>query len=306
MPDVWAIMRAVRSSDLPTPSKVIVFTLVSFADPQTAVIPDRYTPSLTKLANYTSLGRSTVAEHLNRLEDAGWIKRSAPSKQAAWRDKECTTYVLAIPPGTSPAVGLVQELDQSDSGTSPGAGLGLVQELDRTSPGAGHEVQDLEDQKKTNRSSNTSGPAKPAKKPRKDEPHRDDVEQICTHLAARIAADGSKPPTITNEWRRQARLLLDEDRTPRLTVDKVIALINWCQDSAFWRANIRSMPKFREKYDTLRLQALAEYERTRSGRSVSGSRPLSPADQRVADNEALLRKYAAQDGIDLGTKEIEQ
>lgn len=84
-----------------------------------------------------------------------------------------------------------------------------------------------------------------------DEP-RPDVEALCQHLADRIETNGSKRPTITKRWRTSARLLLDVDGR---TTDQVHAAIDWCQNDDFWRSNILSMPKLREKYDQLRLAA---------------------------------------------------
>ncbi|MFY1686459.1 hypothetical protein [Plantactinospora sp. WMMB782] len=143
MPDVWAIMRAIRGSNLPHTDRHILLTLASLAEPTTGVIPDRYMPSLTDLAGMTGLGRSTVARRMPLIEEAGWVKKSAPSKRAAWKDKETNSYALLIPISTSPAERLVPEGDQSQSGTSPGAGPELVPERDSTSPRAGHEVPNL-------------------------------------------------------------------------------------------------------------------------------------------------------------------
>jgi hypothetical protein len=91
-------------------------------------------------------------------------------------------------------------------------------------------------------------------------PPRNDVERICAHLADKIAANGSKRPRITDRWRTAARLLLDNDGR---TVDQVMRAIDWCQADAFWRANVMSMPKLRERYDQLRLKASAEQEQQR-------------------------------------------
>lgn len=91
----------------------------------------------------------------------------------------------------------------------------------------------------------------PAKPPRRRE-DRPDVDRLCTHLADRIVANGNRAPAITGKWRDAARLLIDKDG---LTEEQVHAAIDWSQDSEFWRANILSMPKLREKYDTLRQQA---------------------------------------------------
>jgi len=83
-------------------------------------------------------------------------------------------------------------------------------------------------------------------------PARADVEALCLHLADRIEANGSTRPTITKGWRDAARRMLDIDgRTP----EQVVRAIDWCQDDDFWRGNVLSMPKLREKYDQMRLQA---------------------------------------------------
>lgn len=156
MPTMLNIMRAIRGSDLPPTDRHILMTLASLADPETGIIPDRFQPSFSDLAQQTGLGRSTVGRRLPFIEAAGWIKRSAPTLEAAWKDKEKNSYSLLIPPAfvpqqrvpddepTSPRPGLVPEGDQSrgqsHSGTSPTAGLVLVPERDRTSPTVGLEV----------------------------------------------------------------------------------------------------------------------------------------------------------------------
>jgi hypothetical protein len=85
--------------------------------------------------------------------------------------------------------------------------------------------------------------------PPAEEP-RADVEQVCAHLADKIAANGSKKPATTEKWRTEARRLIDADMRP---VAEIMRVIDWCQADKFWRSNILSMPKLREKYDQLRL-----------------------------------------------------
>lgn len=87
---------------------------------------------------------------------------------------------------------------------------------------------------------------------------RDDVERICAHLADRIAEDGSQRPSVGKGWRDAARLMLDKDGR---TEDEIHAAIDWCQSHHFWRANVLSLPKLREKYDQLRKVAAAEKQR---------------------------------------------
>ncbi len=81
---------------------------------------------------------------------------------------------------------------------------------------------------------------------------RADVERLCRHLADRIEGNGSKRPAIGKRWRDAARLMIDRDGRSE---QQIHTAIDWCQDSEFWRANILSMPKLRDKYDQLRLQA---------------------------------------------------
>ena len=91
----------------------------------------------------------------------------------------------------------------------------------------------------------------PAVAPAPETP-RDDVERLCTRLADRIEANGSKRPTVTKAWRDAARLLLDRDHR---TEDQVARAIDWCQADEFWRGNVLAMPTLRKRYDQLRLAA---------------------------------------------------
>jgi len=81
---------------------------------------------------------------------------------------------------------------------------------------------------------------------------RDDVERLCELLSDKIESNGSRRPTVTKAWRNSARLMLDRDN---LTEEQITKAINWCQSSEFWRGNVMSMPKLRQKYDALRLAA---------------------------------------------------
>ncbi len=81
---------------------------------------------------------------------------------------------------------------------------------------------------------------------------RTELVALCEHLAARVEANGSKHPQVTERWVTACRLMVERDgRTP----DQIRRAIDWCQADEFWRANVMSMPKLREKYDQMRLQA---------------------------------------------------
>lgn len=121
----WEVTSAVREkSDLAPPARLVMLVLADLSENETAIVPASRTLSLSELAKQTGLGRSTVVEHLDKLETLGWIKRDQPSPQAA-RAGAKTKYRLRV--GGSPGAGLVQELDYPN----------LVQELDGGSPGAG-------------------------------------------------------------------------------------------------------------------------------------------------------------------------
>jgi hypothetical protein len=114
---------------------------------------------------------------------------------------------------------------------------------------------------------------------------RDDVQRLCARLADRIEANGSKRPAITKRWQDAARLMLDRDGRGEEHVAKAI---DWCQDHEFWRANILSMPKLREKYEQLRLQAsrASGTQRTRQQETdEQAARQMARAQAKEAAND---------------------
>lgn len=109
-----------------------------------------------------------------------------------------------------------------------------------------------------------------------------DVERICVYLADKIESNGSLRPTITDEWRTEARRLIDLDKR---SVENIIKAIDWAHNSVFWRINIKSMSKLRKQYDTLRLQALAEAKAKQAGSEARSEAPASNAPPRLAPDE---------------------
>lgn len=105
-----------------------------------------------------------------------------------------------------------------------------------------------------------------------DEQTRDDVERICELMADRVQANTGKRPNIVKAWRDAARLLIDRDGH---TEAQILWLIDWATKDEFWRANILSLPKFREKFEQLRLKAMA-------GRPA-GTSPGAPARPVIRD-----------------------
>jgi hypothetical protein len=109
-------------------------------------------------------------------------------------------------------------------------------------------------------------------------PPRKDVESLCTHLLERIIANGGRA-TISEKWRTEARLLIDNDN---VELEQAHRLIDWCQADSFWHTNILSMPKFRQQYAQLLMKARAS-ERP-AGRTPSG---LTNKEREIAEAELL-------------------
>lgn len=84
---------------------------------------------------------------------------------------------------------------------------------------------------------------------------RPDVEAVCDHMADSVAARTGRRPRITKRWRDAARLMIDRDQRP---TGQIHAAIDWVAESDFWAANILGLPKLREKWDTIYLQARRE------------------------------------------------
>ena len=97
---------------------------------------------------------------------------------------------------------------------------------------------------------------------------RPDVEKILDHLDAQIRTNGLRVPNRTKKNTDAARLMLDRDG---LSLDAILALIDFATSDEFWRTNILSASKLREKADTLRAQAA----RRRGGPAKGGH----PGDQ---------------------------
>lgn len=114
---------------------------------------------------------------------------------------------------------------------------------------------------------------------------RPDVIRLLDLLDAEIVRNGGKEPRRTKKNLDAARLLLDRDGK---TVEQVEAAIRWCQADEFWRSNILSMSKLRERYEQLRLQASRGY--------VRGAAPMQRA-QGVLDMGRRLQEQASRAGV---------
>ena len=111
---------------------------------------------------------------------------------------------------------------------------------------------------------------------------RPEVDRLCELLADLIEGNGSKRPVVTARWRTACRLMLDADKRTEAQIEKAM---RWCQADEFWRPNILSMPKLREKYDQLRLAAQ---------RAPVAARVQTGTDDKIAATLAMGQRFADQ------------
>lgn len=124
----------------------------------------------------------------------------------------------------------------------------------------------------TSSSETATPPSNGRRKPQSQEPQRDDVDALCNRLRDWMIHNEARPPKITNQWKQQARLLLDQDKCE---LSKALNLIDWCQQHHFWKSRILSIPKFREQYDKLALQAREEW-RSNAARNKANADAIDP------------------------------
>lgn len=191
--------------------------------------PDGWETRVSHLQTVFSEGRDAIYTALRSLADLGLMTREEFIDNGLRR----TRYVIDADQAETP--GQAPDTDSQDTG-NPEPGTPEPEKPGQVSK----EVTTTES---TNDPSLRSGSY---------DIDREDVERLCSHLADRIAANGSKRPTITKTWRQAARLMLDTDHRDEAKVHRAI---EWCQDDEFWRANIMSMQSLRRQYDTLRLRA---------------------------------------------------
>ena len=83
-------------------------------------------------------------------------------------------------------------------------------------------------------------------------PGRDDVTDLLDLLDTCMEQNGFKKPSRTKKNTDAARLLIDKDGYNQ---EQVAWMIRWATNHEFWRTNILSMSKLREKFDQLKGQA---------------------------------------------------
>jgi hypothetical protein len=105
---------------------------------------------------------------------------------------------------------------------------------------------------------------------------RPEIDSLLDLLDFEIEANGGRKPSRTKRNTDAMRLLVDnDDRQP----EDIAKAIRWCQRDEFWRGNILSASKLRDKYDQLRLAA----QRT----TKTTTQPTTKADLNAAEFQRI-------------------
>lgn len=116
-------------------------------------------------------------------------------------------------------------------------------------------------------------------------------EARLSHLLADLLAESDpngKRPTVTKAWAEaEDRMLRLDERNPV----EAERLIRWTQGNEFWRGNVRSMPKFRERYAQL-YNAAVQAKQTPSATQPSEPDKFAEKRQRDAERRAARRAAA--------------
>lgn len=242
----------VAISNLPDADTEVMFTraLAYAGDQETGgFVPAGMLPALCRSRRYEVCARALVTSGL-------WLASRGGYQITRWEEWQSELEAIARRRSADRERKRHQRLREKDDATNHRVSRDTVSEGNNLETGVSSQVKGMS--RDASADCHAESPPPREKRVRTTTSNdvvghvRDDVERVCEHLAARIEANGSKRPSITKRWQDAARLMLDTDGRSEA---QVIRCIDWSQDHEFWRTVILSMPKLRQKYDQLRLQA---------------------------------------------------
>jgi DNA-binding transcriptional ArsR family regulator len=245
------LMRLAWKVQIPTGRKVVLLALADMADKGGVCWPSR-----DLLAEMTGLAASRVSLHLRDLVADGLVEQTRRRQQSA-------TYTVIRERLSTP-----QEVSNGEVSTPED-----VPNEDISNQDVSNQDKSLSD-RKTSRieTSLKRTPKNPHSRRKSDEEHPE-ARKLCERLVELMVANGCKKPTITKGWMDEGRRLLTLDNRP---FAEALAVLEWSQANTFWRKNIRSLSKFREQYDRLRMDT--EDDGKLTAKATAPSTPDSATD----------------------------
>lgn len=208
-----------------------------------------------------ALDNSWRAGDLSKWGDAG-IERAAK-----WRRKpgalvsalrESTFLEDSTIKGWAERAGrLIKNRVDRENANRAKAGLALSRAESERVPGESRTGPEREPTVKDRKEQDRKGPE------RKESPS-DDARALTLKLVELMKANDPKAriPADLSKWEDEADKLI---RLDTRTLSEAMPVLEWCQRSAFWKANILSTGKFREKFPTLLGQMKADRSNGASG-----------------------------------------
>jgi len=93
---------------------------------------------------------------------------------------------------------------------------------------------------------------------------RPDIDQVIQGFSALLEANDVKHKP-GESWRNSARLLIDKDG---YTPEQILFVAQFATTDDFWRSNILSIPKLREKFEQLKIKAQTQNKPKQTGSQV--------------------------------------
>lgn len=322
----WEVEEAVMQSSLEPTGRHIVLTLVSLTNASTAEIPPRHTPSFTDLERLTGYSRSTLIEWMKLLTESHWVSRTS--------EEGTTRQGMALAVGGSSAArpkrardakkvdaAYRQAVQVPPSAIPPGGTDRTAQRYAAIPPGGTPTEPHLLIENSPTESSNPTtnldrapsadtGPAQPvlaglavATEP---QPSRNRLSRRVTKKAEPLPDDWSVSDEMI-EWAKR-----ETPNVGRFAADKFIDYFSGAPGNkglkkdwdATWRNWMRRDQEGFEERNGYRGETSphnAGNSPVRRGNNPSrwddlDRNPIrSPADQRVADGQALYNKYRARE-----------
>lgn len=122
--------------------------------------------------------------------------------------------------------------------------------------------------------------------PADDPEPRPDIDGLLDLLDLEIQRNGNRPPKRNKTNHDAMRLLLDRDNA---TEQQIAYVIRWAQNNQFWKANILSAAKLREKFPQLVAKIRSEAERPPQGTAPN------KAEQRINDHRDIVARLAERE-----------
>lgn len=255
---VEAITWAWSVDGLTAPERLMLIALADYADDEWSCFPGQ-----EKLATRVCVSKRTVIRLLQKLEAQGVIRRERRNRPDGSRTSD--RFFLIQGANLSPDIHDVAKVT-NDASQGDTRGKSKVTRMSPYEPSV--EPSDKEPSEETS------------------DAFEEDARILCQDLIERIKRNGNRAPSAPPAaWVAAASRLM---RLDGYTLNQCQQVLAWSQDSEFWQGNILSMPKFREKFDTLKHQMFADQRRQR-GRSIS-----NPAQARIQNNLSVVAQLEAE------------